>query len=223
MNKVSKILLAALLFSAVVFNKKICAHLGFGQAKMHQSNEEFIDNLESKKDEAEENGNYFVNDSIYRWDGYYVDWVGVKEENEFKAEFVSYTPDITDPENTVVTWETLNNVRYRLRYFKEIKMEMYAPIFSKALKQLDGKEVTVEGFVIPFEVDTESIALSENPFASCFFCGKASPASVISMYLEEGEGPYKMDDFKKFKGILKLNQDDPNEFYYILNGAKAVK
>ena len=64
------------------------------------------------------------------------------------------------------------------------------------------------------------MSLSYNPYASCFFCGKASPASVMSMYLKDEDVRYKMDDFKTFRGTLHLNYDDPNEFYYILRDAR---
>ena len=45
----------------------------------------------------------------------------------------------------------------------------------------------------------------------------------MTMYFKEKGSRYKMDDFKKFKGILHLNQDDPNEFYYILKDAEEAK
>ena len=100
-------------------------------------------------------------------------------------------------------------------------MELYTPVFPKVVKALDGKEIIVEGFVIPFDQSGELIALSANPFAACFFCGKASPASVISMHLRNKGKRYKMDDFKKFRGTLKLNYDDPDEYYYILQDARV--
>ena len=111
------------------------------------------------------------------------------------------------------------DINYELRYFKELDMEIYAPVFSEAVKALDGKEVILEGFVLVFDEEPDLLSLSANPYASCFFCGKASPASVISMYLKKKRKRYKMDDFKKFRGTLHLNHDDPNEFYYILRNA----
>ncbi len=98
-------------------------------------------------------------------------------------------------------------------------MVAYAPIFNSNLEFLHEKEVIVEGFVIPLEDNQNPIALSSNPFSSCFFCGQASPASVISVYLKNEKKRYKTDDFKKFKGIIYLNYDDPNNFYYILREA----
>jgi len=117
-----------------------------------------------------------------------------------------------------LTWRTLLSIKYNLKYFEEIKMEMYAPVFSDTLKKLDGKFVEVEGYVIPLSA-TEYV-LSASPYASCFFCGKASPASVMNLRFEKPGKKYNMDAFVKFQGVLQLNYDDPNEFYYALVNAK---
>lgn len=121
-----------------------------------------------------------------------------------------------------VDWKVLMNIDYELRYFKEVDLEIYAPVFSKAVKALHGKEVIIEGYVIPFDEEGELLSLSFNPYASCFFCGKASPASILSIYLKDKKKRYKIDDYKKFRGTLYLNKDDPNEFYYILRNAREV-
>ena len=112
------------------------------------------------------------------------------------------------------------DIRFQLRYNEEIEMEVYEPVFGKSQQVLDGKQVIIEGYVIPFDEDEEFLALSANPYASCFFCGEGSAASVISMYLKNKGKKYKIDDFKNFVGTLHLNSDDPQEFYYILKDAR---
>lgn len=121
-----------------------------------------------------------------------------------------------------VDWKTLVEIEYELRYFKSIKEEIYAPLFTKEIQALNGKEVVIEGYVIPLDEDTGLVALSANPYASCFFCGKASPASILSLYLKKNNNRYKIDDYRSFKGTLYLNDDDPNEFYYILRDAEEA-
>ncbi|MEM9919502.1 MAG: DUF3299 domain-containing protein [Bacteroidota bacterium] len=119
-----------------------------------------------------------------------------------------------------VSWKLLMDIDYKLKYYKEIEMEMYAPIFTKAVKALDGKEISIKGFVIPIDEQDGFFALSANPYASCFFCGKASPASIISIHLKDKNKRYKLDEIKTFSGVMTLNYDNPNEFYYILNNAR---
>lgn len=121
-----------------------------------------------------------------------------------------------------LTWKTLQGINYAKAYFEEFGMEVYLPAFPKQLEQLNGKVVTVEGFTIPFDGEEAFVALSATPFANCFFCGKGSPASVISLYFEDPDVNYKVDEFKKFQGRLRLNHDDPKEFYYVLEDAKEL-
>jgi len=216
-----KILLAAFLAIALFTQDKMCEHLGFGQTKDHKASTDLeqIEELNLLKNPPEDD--FFVNDSLYRWDEQLLHWATVGAFEEYQAVLAAYPPAVSAASQPIeIRWEVLMDIQYRLRYFKELNLEMYAPVFGNAQKALDGKEVIIEGFVIPFDAEEELLSLSANPYASCFFCGKASPASVISMYLSNKGKRYKMDDFKKFSGTLHLNTDDPNEFYYILRDAK---
>lgn len=121
-----------------------------------------------------------------------------------------------------IDWKLLMDIEYKLEYNEAFEMEIYNPIFTDALKGIDGKEVIIKGYVIPIDDSGNLLALSANPYASCFFCGNASPASVIGMNLKKKKR-YKMDASIKFQGVLKLNYDDPEEFYYVLENAVSVK
>ncbi|MEL6867339.1 MAG: hypothetical protein AAFP19_23135 [Bacteroidota bacterium] len=118
-----------------------------------------------------------------------------------------------------VGWKLLMDIEYELKYFEAIEMEIYAPVFSDEVKAIDGKEVVIKGYVIPIDEEKSQYALSANPYSSCFFCGKAGPASVISMYMKNKKKRYKVDDLRKFRGVIQLNYDNPDEFYYILKEA----
>ena len=168
-----------------------------------------------------------ASDSIYRWDELLMDWVTVKpnekkSEQTTPAKLASLALTNDDKKPIEINWELLLDIEYELKYFPKIEMEIYAPVFPDELKAIDGKEVIIEGFVIPFDETGDMVALSANPYASCFFCGKASPASVLSLYPKK-KRRYKMDEFLKFKGKLKLNYDDPEEYYYILKKAVPLK
>ncbi len=125
---------------------------------------------------------------------------------------------ITTPK---LNWKTLESIKFEKKYYKEIDGEMLAPIFTEDIKKYDGKEVQVEGYVVPVDEKGRYCALSANPYASCFFCGKAGPASVMTIKFKKRDKSYKTDDYIIFKGKLQLNYSDINEFYYILNDAEA--
>jgi len=128
------------------------------------------------------------------------------------------------PANPVaVSWDTLQNIPFKDKYIEEVKGYMLFPTFPSNLKSLDGKQVKVEGYIIPFDKTGAKVALSANPYASCFFCGKAGPASVMTVNLKVPNKKYRTDNYKSFTGRLRLNENDIKEFYYILDGAEEVK
>ena len=219
MNKNVKNLLAAFLFMVVVNQGKICQHQGFSKPSFRETASYQEDQRMVNSSDTLNMEDHIISDTIYRWDDQLFDWVAYTAT---EADYNQFSVDIFDDELSepiTVNWEVLMDVSYKLKYFKELGMEIYAPVFSRAAKALHEKEVIIEGFVIPMDEEGDKLSLSYNPYASCFFCGQASPASVISMYLKDTRHRYKTDDYRRFKGVLYLNEDDPNEFYYILRDA----
>lgn len=165
-----------------------------------------------------------LNDSVYIYEtgGFYT-IERTKSRTYLEDKTNASASDISLEEPIELDWDLLLDIEYELRYFPEHDVEAYSPIFTKALKAYHEKTVILEGFVIPIDETNDMLALSMNPFASCFFCGNASPASVTSLYLKENTKKYKTDDFVKFKATLYLNKDDLKDFYYILRDAEEVK
>ena len=219
LNTKLKILFIAVLFAIVLTPDKICNHLGIERNVFSKSTASSDDSTlpiikVSNKD-------YFVNDTLVVWDEYQFDWVVSNENERYNPKLYSnFNPDDDTSKPILVNWSTLIDIGFKLRYFKDLDMELYAPVFSKEVEELNGKLITIQGFVIPFDEDEELFALSSNPYASCFFCGKASPASILSMQMKKKSGDYKLDDYKKFTGRLYLNYDDPDEFCYVLQDSK---
>lgn len=227
MRKLLKIVVPIVLVILIVNRIQILDFLGFGITEQDSTVAAVVEDVPIDLEPDKPKGDYLINDSIYRWDEVHLEWVTVTSSEKTLAKTSFSTPtalsSIRNSKQPVpIDWQLLLDIEYQRKYFQEVEMEMFAPVFSEALKAINGKEVMIEGFVIPFDETGELLALSANPFASCFFCGKASPASVISMYLKN-KRVYKMDDFRKFRGVLKLNYDDPKEYYYILKDAEPVK
>lgn len=128
----------------------------------------------------------------------------------------------TKPKPVAINWKLLTDIEFKLKYYDAYEIEIETPIFTDAVKAMDGKEVIIKGYVIPIDDSGKLIVLSANPYSSCFFCGNASPASIIGMNLKKKKR-YKMDASIKFQGTLRLNYDDPEEFYYILDNAIPVE
>jgi len=221
MKRILRIILFSILVIFIFTQFKVVNLLANG--KLNNDNRAtLIGNEEILSSENNSDKNYYyIYDTVYRWN-----------DQELKMNISDGLPEIiSNPidsltikdrltESIELEWEILMDIEYKIRYYKDLDLEIYSPIFNEKLKSLDGKEVVIEGFVIPFDEEGDIISLSFNPYASCFFCGKASPASIISMQLKSKTSRYKIDDFKKFKGILYLNYDDPEEFYYVLKDAE---
>ena len=119
-------------------------------------------------------------------------------------------------------WKTLSKVKIEKRFDENLQFEIDYPTFSDEIKALDGKEITLEGFMIPLdELQGENyFVLSLLPFNNCFFCGGAGPETVMEIF------SIKEIDFTekkiKVKGKLTINADDPMRLMYILKDAKEV-
>ena len=57
-----------------------------------------------------------------------------------------------------------------------------------------------------------------------FFCGKAGVESVVEIHLKnQNNKAYQTDKRMTFKGILRLNNTDPNYLPYIMEAAEEVE
>lgn len=120
-------------------------------------------------------------------------------------------------------WKTLSKITYIKEYDEFLGFKVDKPVFSEAIKSLNGKEVTVKGFIIPVEgyKGHKEFILSAFPYANCFFCGGAGPESVMEVTAIE---PVNYTaEMITLKGKLVLNSTDVNKLMFALTGAKLVK
>lgn len=117
-------------------------------------------------------------------------------------------------------WKSLSEVTYKIS--EDNFGELYVPVFSDKVKQLEGKVVEADGYIIPFEgmFKPEHIILSSLPLAECFFCGSGGPETVMEVMLKT---PIKYTSNRvKVRGKLTLNSKDPEKLMYILKDATLV-
>jgi len=118
-------------------------------------------------------------------------------------------------------WRSLSEVSYKIS--EDEWGELYVPVFSDNIKDLEGKVVEADGYIIPFEgmFKPEHIILSSLPIAECFFCGSGGPETVMEVMLTD---PIKYTSNRvKVRGKLTLNSDDPEKLMYILTDAQLLE
>lgn len=116
----------------------------------------------------------------------------------------------------------LSKVQIEKRFDEVLNYEIDFPTFSDEVKALNGKEITLEGWMIPLDElrGKNYFVLSALPFANCFFCGGAGPETVIEVFSERN---IKFTEKRiKVKGTLNINPDDPMKLMYILQKAELV-
>ncbi len=120
------------------------------------------------------------------------------------------------------TWKVLSKVQIEKRFDELLNYEIDFPTFSDEVKALNGKEIVLEGWIIPLdELQGENyFVLSALPFANCFFCGGAGPETVLEVFSEKN---IKFTEKRiKVKGVLNINADDPLKLMYILQKAELI-
>jgi hypothetical protein len=98
------------------------------------------------------------------------------------------------------------------------------PNFPADLKALEGKEVTIEGYYVPFAPeDGNYIIISKFPMSQCFFCGGGGPESIAEVNFEKPQSKFTVDDLVMVKGKLKLNAEDMDHINFIVSEATLIK
>lgn len=115
-------------------------------------------------------------------------------------------------------WNTLSMVTYQRSFDETFGMDVEKPILNPIIKNLEGKEIEVEGYIIPLtgKVEQSHFMLSRFPQSMCFFCGKAGPESAAQVFTKNGKKIAFTDKKIRVKGILRINVTDITNLLYTL-------
>ena len=105
---------------------------------------------------------------------------------------------------------------------KDQNGEFDKPVFAKATKEMNGMVVNLPGYMVPFEngIKGSHFMLSSMPLNACFFCGVGGPETVVEVFLKK-EATYDEKPIE-VKGVLKLNDSNPDQMIYILEQAEIT-
>ena len=125
----------------------------------------------------------------------------------------STLPAIRDNGPNPLPWAVLAETSFDAKYH---------PKFADYLKKLDGKTVSLTGFMQPIgdQFEVSEFMLIEYP-VGCWFCESPPPTGLIFVELPAGKTLLIKRGMVKIEGQLKLNATDPEDFLFSLKDAKV--
>ena len=119
-----------------------------------------------------------------------------------------------------LTWKKLGQIKFIKKQHKDYGSIDF-PLISPEVKKYHNKRIFMTGFIVP--IDNVNYALSKNVFASCFFCGKAGPETIMGIKFKAGKLKLRTDQYVTLEGIMKVNENDPDNWMYNIEDAVIVK
>lgn len=125
-----------------------------------------------------------------------------------------------------VTWDNLAQIKWKTAYDSENKVYYDIPHHGPAIRALDKKEITIQGFYVPIDTEGKYFALSATPSSMCFFCSVGGIETVMEIIVKKGYKGLKRiqaDKYIELKGRLVINTETNDHLMYILEDAELVK
>lgn len=115
-----------------------------------------------------------------------------------------------------LTWEDFADISFEPVYNQKYDMDFLMPKFGEKIQSYQGKEIRIKGYFLDISGSGEVFLVSQNPMASCFFCGAAGPETIVEVNFKE-KPSFKTDEVVVVTGKLDLNVKDIDHCNYILN------
>lgn len=98
----------------------------------------------------------------------------------------------------------------------------FRPVFADYLRQLDGKQVALTGFMYPLREDPEATAFMfiENP-VGCWYCEQPDMTAIVLIEMPDGKSFHFTRGQIHVRGKLVLNASDPENFLYTIRDAQV--
>ena len=120
-------------------------------------------------------------------------------------------------------WKTLSKITFQKQYDEMLWFKVDVPVFSEAVKELEGQIVDIKGYIIPVEgyKSHQEFVFSAFPYNMCYFCGGAGPETVMEVYAKNPIKYTAEPIILRWK--LQLNSGDINKLIYGLSEAVLIE
>jgi hypothetical protein len=120
-------------------------------------------------------------------------------------------------------WALFAKTKFDAKYNEKAGEYFLMPTFSEDLRALEGKEISLEGYYLPIDVEGgQYVIISKFPYSQCFFCGGAGPESIAEVYLKKPM-KFEADQYVRIKGRLKLNGGDVDHGNFMVENAELIE
>lgn len=120
----------------------------------------------------------------------------------------------------LLTWEDFADVSFEPEYNETYEVHFLMPKFGEKIQSFKGKEVSIKGYFLDISGNGDVFLVSQNPMASCFFCGAAGPETIVEVDFKKIP-PFETDQIVTVTGVLELNRDNVDHCNYILKEASG--
>lgn len=116
-----------------------------------------------------------------------------------------------------ITWQNVVEI-----YAKEFRLTEKNPTSTinkttMSLEDIVNKKVKIVGYFLDLDPDGKWFILSKNPFASCFFCGKAGPETILELLgFKNPKKKFKSDDMVEVTGEFNTIYDLEDKVSFVL-------
>jgi len=91
--------------------------------------------------------------------------------------------------------------------------------YLKYVDQLDGKRISLTGFMVLNGQDSQAEFLLVENAIGCWFCEQPSPTQLLVVRMKEGTTADSARRMQSITGTLKLNRDDPEAYLFTITDA----
>ena len=105
-------------------------------------------------------------------------------------------------------WEVIDKLMYKVS--KENGKTIYTPHFPAELQRLDGKEVTLKGYMVPIKPGRSHhvFLLSVLPIYQCMFCGQNGIPPMVEINMVNEKKVIFTEQVITIRGKIYLNAKD---------------
>ncbi len=92
------------------------------------------------------------------------------------------------------------------------------------IEAFENKEVVVKGYVIPLsgKKAQKHFMFSAYPYASCFFCGKAGPETIMEVFVKNDNEISFSEKKMSIKGTFYFTSRNSNEVMFTLKNTEIA-